>query len=120
MSYLFILDENKDIVPIDDVLEWAEWIKDADRCVAKVCLGNIHVFTVFLGVGHSWDPNNLIDMHYLFETAIFSLDGDDKVVTKIERRYKTYDEALKGHEQVVKSLRKEFSNGKCSEGWIHG
>jgi hypothetical protein len=95
-------------VPCDNVIEWAlAFERMEDRQVAKTEIGPLTVSTVFLGLDHGFGGRSLF-----FETLIF---GDrDKLVDwgsrkrlfrttlDYERRYETWDEAEKGHEEACK------------------
>lgn len=90
MNLLYILDDQHNPVPVDNVLQWAEWIDTADRHVRLNRLpGDVSVSTVFLGVNPP----------LLFETMIFGgkLNGR-------QWRYCTWDEAMAGHEQALNLL----------------
>ena len=72
---------------------WARWWGPADNRIASDEIGKVYISTVFLGLDHNFrgrgDP-------ILFETLIFggALDGE-------MRRYCTYDEAERGHQEAV-------------------
>jgi hypothetical protein len=108
---LYILNGHEP-VPIEDTLEWARWFENhANRRVACTSVNGWQVSTVFLGI-----DNNYFSKHpLLFETMIFS--ETEKVESKLlkrafrksldnyQRRYHTWDEALKGHEEAVAYIR---------------
>ena len=96
----YILDENKNPIPVEDVNEWARMFdKTVDRIVKKTTTSNNHyVSTVFLGLDHSWTPGTI----HIFETIIFS---EDKDVDEYQERYSTWQEAEEGHDKIVKSLK---------------
>jgi hypothetical protein len=90
--------EGRNVVPVQDLLEWGNWFEKADRHVGLTEIGEeIRVSTVFLGIDHNFgvarDP-------VLFETMVFGgpLDGE-------QERYCTYDEAEKGHAVMVDRVR---------------
>lgn len=57
------------------------------------------ISTVFLQLDHNWDPDG---EPVLFESMIFRGKHD-----QYQRRYHTYDEALEGHNNLVKALEEE-------------
>ena len=85
-------------VPISDIHEWAKWMEgnDASRRVAIDFIGGAKVSTVFLGIDYSFGGVAPL----LFETMIFGgpLDGE-------QNRYFTWDEAVAGHNEMVKRVR---------------
>ena len=97
MSDHYILDENKNTVPVEDVKTWAAWYEKADRKVAHTEVPELgaDVSTVFLGLDHQWGDGPPI----LFETMIFGSDLDG-----YQERYSTWDEAIEGHELAVELL----------------
>jgi hypothetical protein len=96
----YILDENRQPVPVDDLLEWAEWLETADRHVAFTSLsGGVEVSTVFLGIDHIWFGASL---PILFETAVIRNGQFD-----IQSRYATWQEAEEAHQRVVADLCKD-------------
>jgi hypothetical protein len=101
MNYMFdgnyILDNNKNIVKCADFLEWAKWMQSNNRTIAKTEIGELFVSTVFLGIDHSFASSTPI----LFETMVFK---GKHSVDDICERYATYDEALEGHNKIVKKL----------------
>lgn len=64
---VYILDENKNPVKVDDILEWARWFETSDRHVSDDLIGDDRVSTVFLGLNHSHGGGEPI----LFETMVF-------------------------------------------------
>jgi hypothetical protein len=89
-------------VPVDNLLEWAQWFETADRSVAKTTIQNIDISTVFLGIDHGYGPGNPFDppgtkyQPMLFETMIFGGQCDNE-----QWRYSTWDQATKGHQNAV-------------------
>ena len=99
--YHYILKDKK-IIPIEIWIdgkinqekldEWATWFGNIEnRKVDFSEIGNIRISTVFLGIDHNF---SFLEGHepILFETAIIQ-DDDFEIV----ERYKTYDDAKKGH-----------------------
>ena len=98
MSILFVLDEDKKVVPETDTLKWGKWMDAGDRRVGQTVINGKTVSTVFLGTGHS-GPGLNKEWDYFFETAIISPDGEVDIID----RYKTFTSALLGHNKVVKT-----------------
>jgi hypothetical protein len=78
--------------------EWAElWRGDQHRrIVAQTEIGGLNVSTVFLGIDHDFTG---VGPALLFETMVFG-DGDGDLC----ERYSTWDQAVAGHERLVKEL----------------
>jgi len=110
-------------VPEPDVIKWAEWMKVADRKVAKTdmttALGRFHVSTIFLGFNHNFVDDG---PPILFETAVFDRTGGVNFRPIEMRRYATLDEALAGHEEVVGEVArlKIWPDRDCVEEPEHG
>jgi hypothetical protein len=91
-------------VPVEDVLEWAEWFEGHDRHVALEEVDGRKISTVFLGLDHSFglaDDGHHIPL--LFETMVFASD-DDPWDGWCER-YSTWEQAEIGHKAVVEAVR---------------
>jgi len=96
MSQYKLID--KDIIPCEDLLEWATWLESADRIIAMDIENGIRISTVFLGLDHSLTG----DIPLLFETMVFGgkYDGECK-------RYATYAEAEIGHRETIRDVFKQ-------------
>ncbi len=118
----FILDDNGNPIPCEDLYEWVSWYENADRCVAEtdipqwnllVRFGNfmvhshlwkknrfepISISTVFLGLNHNFGDGEPL----LFETMIFGGKRDG-----YQERYATRQESIKGHKKAVKLVANE-------------
>jgi hypothetical protein len=91
----YILDENKNIIPAN-MKEYVIWSAENSRIVQQDTLFNGNLLsTVFLGFDHGYRSNQPV----LFETMLF-LEGSwsDQEC----HRYCTYEEALKGHNEMLK------------------
>lgn len=87
-----------DVVPCDDVMEWARRLGDSDaRRVALDLVGDVTVSTVFLGIDHSFRNGPPI----LFETMVFGGPLDEAM-----ERYSTWDAAEAGHALMVEAVRR--------------
>ncbi len=95
----YILDENGDPKPEYDLLKWSLWFEEngKKRILKQTKIGDdVFVSTVFLGMDYSFsdEPHDPV----LWETMIFVKDKGDN-----EERYSSKEEALEGHERIVKS-----------------
>lgn len=96
-QYTFILDENKAPIACDDLIAWMKWIQQNNRRIARTEIDEILVSTVFIG----WDYNYCDgEPPIVFETLVFLPEG----ATGSLWRYTTWDEAVAGHEQMVKEV----------------
>jgi len=99
MSDKYILDPNvgggRVPVPIDDVLEWADWFGKGSHSVKRDVIGAMTVSTVFLALDHSWGSGPPL----LFETMVFRDGGGE--VEDYTRRSSTWDEAEADHKEVA-------------------
>ena len=99
--YRYILNDHDEPVPCPDMQTWARWRIDNDqrRGVAKTCIGEVLVSTIFLcldfqpGTG---DPQ-------LYETKVVGGALDDEC-----DRYPTREAALAGHEAMVARVRAPY------------
>jgi hypothetical protein len=92
----FILDDQNNPVPCPDILEWGKFFQQKKRRrVARTKVGDVLVSTVFLGLDHNWGDGPPV----LFETMVFDGDLDQEI-----NRYPTWDEAVKGHEEMVRRV----------------
>jgi hypothetical protein len=91
----FILDEDGQPVPwateaVEQLIGWALWMEQSPLCkLRETFVGDIRISTLFLGF-------TTVVEGKLFETMIFGGRHD-----LWQRRYKTREEALKGHEEAV-------------------
>lgn len=84
-----------------DFLEWALSFGQ-QRAIARTDIGKAHVSTIFLGIDHGlarFLPPEKSYAPVLFETMIFGGPHDGEM-----RRYCTYNEALKGHQEMATSV----------------
>lgn len=103
--------KGKKAVPCNDLLEWGNWLVDNIghlktfkwkgfcRIVKQTKLNqDILVSTVFLGLDHNFTGQG---PPLLFETMVFG----GALVQHCER-YSTWEEAEKGHEDIVEKIKK--------------
>lgn len=96
MSDKYLLGENNEPIPVDDVLEWAAGMETI-RKTGRLHVGDDHidgcrVSTVFLGLDHSFFAGPPL----LWETLVFGgpLDMEGK-------RYHSHEAARRGHVEMV-------------------
>jgi len=95
--YYILLDRTPIAV---DMMTWAMWFENADnRRIARTEISErCHVSTVFLGLDRNWtmsgDP-------VVFESMVFGGPLDQE-----QRRYRSYAEAERGHQELVTEARK--------------
>jgi hypothetical protein len=102
----YILFENNnslELKKIDSPLskEWQDSL-DKYKRIAITHLNNITVSTVFLGIDHRHHCN---DPPLLFETMVFTSEGCGNPIDDITKRYSSIEEARKGHDEIVRSLK---------------
>jgi len=96
---MYILDENRNLVPCKDSATWAKWVENSEnRKVAQDRVGDYFVSTVFLGLDHNFGP---VGEPRCFETMVFKGGSSSE---KFCNRYCSWDEALAGHEKVMEAL----------------
>lgn len=102
--------KDKKIVVAKDILEWARFFeKRKQRRVGwKTCLDGITISTVFIGIDHGIFE----DLPVLFESMVFPWPvGISDYFTKEGNwdkemnRYRTWEEAEKGHRELVDKYR---------------
>ena len=88
--------------------EWVKQIETGDRSIGRTIIGPYLVSTVYLGLDMCFDGGEPL----LFETMVFKDKSSDELDME---RYSTGEEAIKGHEVMVKKYEKiwtESNNGK--------
>jgi hypothetical protein len=107
----YILDQDGNPVPVEDVRDWGEWFEanTEARIVARDrdeggVYKEIWVSTVFLGLDHNYFDDG---PPLLFETMVFGgpLEGQCD-------RYSTRAEALAGHQAMCRQVKEAISNGR--------
>lgn len=94
--------EGKKVVITSDVKKWAYFMGET-RIVKKTNIQpKIEVSTVFLGINHGYGGNDL-----WFETVVFSVGF---FFSDIDGRYATWEEAEKGHNAAVETVRERLKN----------
>lgn len=98
-------------VPSDDLMEWARWMGEADRSVARTLVGSSSVSTVFLGLDHSFSMGG---PPVLWETAVFC-GGECDIVN----RYTSEAKAKAGHIDTVRRLQRADEAAKARHAKAH-
>jgi hypothetical protein len=104
----YVLNQHHEPVPVKDLFLWAAWFEEDETRIVKqdtvTELGelvspfkSVFVSTVFLGLDHNFMEKG---PPILFETMVFGGPFNHTMW-----RYATWDEAVKGHEQLVKMVR---------------
>ena len=95
MSERYILVDRRS-VPCPWLLSWATWMETEDRHVKETIQDDVRVSTVFLGLDHSFGQSG---PPILFESMCFVAgEGVD------QRRYATWEEAERGHDDMVREI----------------
>lgn len=101
----YILDENHKLVPVKNVLEWAEWYEKSLNRIQKQDFVNeglfkhIKVSTIFIGCDYM--HNDYLSLPpILWETMIFGGQHDG-----YQERYESYEDAMKGHQKALELVR---------------
>jgi hypothetical protein len=101
----YVLNADKTVHRIDDLIEWANRFEMDNRFVAKSIVDTMKVSTVFLGLDYSFGDGPPI----LFETMVFGgrLDGRS-------RRCSTYAQAEQQHIEVLAKVREAQSSSSSA------
>jgi len=96
-SIHYILNNQGEPEPEDDILRWGAWFEYDERRITRQQRWQAHngahfVSTVFLGLDHNWSDGPPI----LWETMVF-IDGEDVETC----RYASLREAIIGHNTLV-------------------
>lgn len=122
MTGKYLLDENKIPVPVSDVREWAFGFENLNRYVAATGFKvwahrkprkggykrdpkriSVWVSTVFIGLDYNFENTK----PRVFESmAFFKGIGRRSPFEQCEIRHCTWDEALAGHKELCKAIRK--------------
>jgi hypothetical protein len=102
----YVLDEQGNPRPEHDVLTWAQWYQTAQRQIALTRFRWGRVSTIFLGLDQGYfsffgsAPDPLTYKPLVWETMVFGGKLDRE-----QRRYRSREEALAGHAQLVKECK---------------
>jgi hypothetical protein len=96
---LYILDiDGKTPKVTNDLIIWSNFFRSMTRRVAQDKVEKILISTVFLGLNHNFSSTG---PPILFETMIFGGKHD-----KYQRRYSTWEQANKGHQEALKLVKR--------------
>jgi hypothetical protein len=107
VSDKYILNDDGEPVPCEDILIWGEWFErtqhDRSRVVRQdyaEAEGSVGVSTVFLGLDHNYSASG---PPVLWESLVFgtSLDG-------AMQRYTSRADALRGHAELLARVRAAY------------
>lgn len=98
-SLLFKLDGHE-VVPVDNVYEWCEWMDAGNLGVDYSNVGSVGIATIFLGLP---PPRAGDGPPLLFETALVRGNQPGECV----ERYATWADAEKGHAKWTKAVREK-------------
>lgn len=93
----YILDDNQQPIPAN-VDTWRAWANDHSSRVAYTSLDNVDISTVLLSINHAF---TLDFPPVLWETMVFTKGS--RVESLYMRRYTSHADAVKGHEEIVKT-----------------
>jgi len=97
MSNYFVLDKDRNVIPVDDVLTWVDFYNTHDRIVAQDNIGDVKVSTVFLGLDHGYGfLTGEVEPPIVFETMIFGGKHD-----LYQNRCATWTEAEAMHAKAL-------------------
>ena len=106
--------KGKKVIEEPDLMKWAQWMEyNKERIVARTIIKGYLVSTVFLGLDQEIWMHKETKNPLIFETMIFYEKNREKgIFNKIptmfddyQVRYRTYDDALKGHKEAVKYVK---------------
>lgn len=98
MTDKYIL-EGQEPKKCSDLITWAEWMETANRLIALDKIDDSEISTIFLGLDYHFFPSK---SPLLFETMVFGGKHNG-----LQERYYTYQEAEKGHQEIVELIKAE-------------
>lgn len=114
---LYVLDASGEPVQATTPRDWGLWYEAADRVVAADEVGDVLISTVFLGVDHS----HVSGPPVLWETMAFVSRGEEFMTdlgnrfnTLDQRRYRSREEALRGHAEAVAEVHRLRAEGRLT------
>jgi hypothetical protein len=108
--------------PVENIQEWIAGQEFESRRVAETDIGEYWVSTVFLGTDHNFSGAG---PPILFESMVFGPKTGDVVDVGngrwyeareslcYQHRYRTYDEAEHGHEQLCREIRRLIESSEA-------
>ena len=111
MIKYYVLDAEKHLVETD-IAGWGLWYaKNESRIVARTLINNeCRVSTVFLGIDHGLRCTKG-GIPKLFETMVF---GCLPSLNRFECHYASWDDAVAGHQVVVRKVREVINHATTS------
>lgn len=108
MSDKYVLNADKSVSPMDDLVEWSQRFEDTEsrRIARDVMPDGRVVSTVFLGLDHSFGSGG---PPLLFETMIFPSDKD--FCEEWCERCSTYSQAVKQHQRGIREAERLAGEG---------
>jgi hypothetical protein len=109
----WILDEQHNVVPVDDVLTWARWFEvDSNRALdftswqARPGMPARELSTIFVGLEpvSSMLERDDTDPPLVFETMVFTRDADGRRRSVESYRWATWDEAMQAHRRIFERI----------------
>lgn len=112
---MYIL-KGKKVVSCPETLEWGKWMQKRKRILKQERIGQYFISTVFLGLDYDLNISGIaVENPLIFETMIFDEENKTEYNTPEEAfdgyqvRYRTYDDAMKGHKEAVKMVKKSLN-----------
>jgi hypothetical protein len=105
MSDYYILDKDKNVIRVKEVMEWADFFENAGnkKIVRQEHVGHYFVSTVFIGMDYGYGERP----PQIFETMVFYFgESSDHYCD----RYATWQEAEEGHKKAVKWVKNGCRN----------
>jgi hypothetical protein len=112
--FFFILGEDHEVIPTDDIRWWLAWMEQRDPHVALTRVivdGDTYVVsTVFLGMDKGYRKEDQEDYKpVLFETMIYlEVDGEQDKWLDFQGRSCTWESAVQGHAIAVELMHKDL------------
>ena len=110
MSNYFWNREDNSYPKATDIVAWSNWFENIENRRVKVSKAGhgFSVSTVFLGIDHGWNEEEPL----LFESMVFNDDikmcDDLKLDYDYQKRYRTCEEAIEGHHEILSNLEKKW------------
>lgn len=99
----YILNENDEPIPEEDLMKWGTQMEKANRRVARSTVGRSTISTIFLGSDHNWTNEG---PPILWETMVFGGDLDGEC----ERCSGSRKDAEAMHRRMVERARGAWRN----------
>jgi hypothetical protein len=109
----------REVVPVEHLLEWAQWYETAERHIAVTEVGEFTVSTIFLGLDHGFPPYDKLPI--LFETMVHGAKEEQEIFghkrmmhqfLDFQERYATYEQAEAGHRAMCEEITRLLANSE--------